>query len=227
MPPKLPKPAPNPPDPPQPSPLPWAPHFRTQLLDWFRATGRDYPWRRTQDPYAILVSEMMLQQTQIATVLGRDYYQRWMTSFPDLATLAAASEPEILRAWEGLGYYRRARNLQKTAQAVLALPDAAFPRSLPGLLALPGIGPYTAAALASFAWNLPAPLVDGNVARLLARLLGSDAPIDRPPMQAQLWAWADALLCRAEPRLYNSALMELGQRLCTPRATATAAAVTV
>ena len=216
----MPPPTGRPPDPTSPQPIPWAPTFQALLLAWFRASGRDYPWRRTRDPYAILVSEVMLQQTQIATVLGLGYYQRWMAALPDLAALAAASEPEILRLWEGLGYYSRARNLQKTAQAVLALPNAAFPSSPAELRALPGIGPYTAAALASFAWNLPAPLVDGNVARVLARLFACDDPIDRPPMQAQLWAWADALLCRAEPRLYNSALMELGQRFCTPRAPA-------
>jgi A/G-specific adenine glycosylase len=194
--------------------------FQAQLLAWFRAEGRDYPWRQTHDPYAILVSEMMLQQTQIATVLGRGYYQRWMDAFPDVATLAAAPEPEILRVWEGLGYYSRARNLQKAAQAVVTQHGGEFPRSVEGLLSLPGIGRYTAGAVASFAWNLPAPLVDGNVARVFARLFACDEPIDRPPMLRQLWDWAEALLSRAEPRLYNSALMELGQRLCTPRSPA-------
>ncbi len=198
----------------------WAPTFRTDLLTWFRAEGRDYPWRQTEDPYAILVSEMMLQQTQIATVLGRGYYQRWMDTFPDVATLAAASEPDILRVWEGLGYYSRARNLQKAAQAVAAEHGGEFPRSAAGLLALPGIGRYTAGAVASFAWNLPAPLVDGNVARVFTRLFACDDPIDRPPMPEQLWIWAAALLHPTEPRLYNSALMELGQRICTPRSPA-------
>ena len=206
--------------PPIPSEIPWAPTFRAALLTWFRAEGRDYPWRQTEDPYAILVSEMMLQQTQIATVLGRGYYQRWMDTFPDVATLAAAAEPDILRVWEGLGYYSRARNLQKAARAVLADHSSEFPRSVAGLLSLPGIGRYTAGAVASFAWNLPAPLVDGNVARVFTRLFACDDPIDRPAMQQQLWAWAEALLSREEPRHYNSALMELGQRICTPRSPA-------
>ncbi|MES2708149.1 MAG: A/G-specific adenine glycosylase [Verrucomicrobiota bacterium] len=194
--------------------------FRRGLLTWFQAEGKDYPWRRTRDPYAILVSEMMLQQTQIATVLGRGYYTRWMEAFPDVATLAAAAEPEVLRVWEGLGYYSRARNLQKTARAVLADHGGEFPRGVEGLLTLPGIGRYTAGAVASFAWNLPAPLVDGNVARVLTRLMACDGEIDRPAVQAQLWAWAAALLNPDEPRLHNSAIMELGQRLCTPRAPA-------
>ena len=196
------------------------PAFQAQLLTWFAAEGRDYPWRQTHDPYAILVSEMMLQQTQIATVLGRGYYTRWMTAFPDLETLAAASEPDILRIWEGLGYYSRARNLQKTARAILADFSGQFPRTVPALLTLPGIGRYTAGAIASFAWNLPAPLVDGNVARVLTRLFACDDPIDKPATLTQLWAWASALLSPSQPRLYNSALMELGQRLCTPRAPA-------
>ena len=200
--------------------IPWAPTFRAALLAWFRAEGRDYPWRQTTDPYAILVSEMMLQQTQIATVLGRGYYHRWMDTFPDVATLAAASENDILRVWEGLGYYSRARNLQKAAQGVLADHDGAFPRGIAGLLSLPGIGRYTAGAVASFAWNLPAPLVDGNVARVFTRLFACDDPIDQPAVQQQLWAWAETLLSRTKPRLYNSALMELGQRICTPRSPA-------
>lgn len=200
--------------------VPWAPEFQAKLLAWFRAEGRDYPWRQTEDPYAILVSEVMLQQTQIATVLGRGYYDRWMNAFPDVAALAAASEPAILRVWEGLGYYSRARNLQKTAQAVLALHGGHFPESVEGLLALPGIGPYTAGAVASFAWNLPAPLVDGNVARVLTRLMACDLPIDQPPMPRRLWEWAGILLNRKDARLHNSALMELGQRICTARSPA-------
>ncbi|MDB6135446.1 MAG: dna glycosylase [Verrucomicrobiales bacterium] len=194
--------------------------FQSRLLAWFRSEGRDYPWRRTRDPYAILVSEMMLQQTQIATVLGRGYYQRWMEAFPDVVSLAAAPEPEVLRVWEGLGYYSRARNLHKTAQAVLTEHGGVFPRSVEGLLTLPGIGRYTAGAVASFAWNLPAALVDGNVARVLTRLLACDEEIDRPAVQQKLNDWAAALLNRDEPRLHNSAIMELGQRICTPRAPA-------
>lgn len=183
---------------------------------WFLEHGRDYPWRRTTDPYAILVSEVMLQQTRIATVLGRGYYGNWMAAFPDVTALAEASEKEVLRAWEGLGYYSRARNLQKTAQAVCQLPGAAFPRTERELLALPGIGRYTAGALLSFAWNLPAPVVDGNVMRVLARLLGCYDPVDQSPTRELLWNWAGQLLSQSDPRIHNSALMELGQQICTP-----------
>ncbi len=200
--------------------FPWAPSFRASLLEWFRKEGRDYPWRQTEDPYAILVSEMMLQQTQIATVLGRGYYQKWMEAFPDAASLSAASVPDILRVWEGLGYYSRAGNLQKAAQAVIRDHHGQFPRTAEGLRSLPGVGPYTAAAVASFAWNLPAPLVDGNVARVFARLMACDEEIDRPAMQKQLQAWASMLICQDQPRFYNSALMELGQRICTKHAPA-------
>lgn len=188
------------------------------ITAWFAREGRDYPWRQTQDPYAILVSEVMLQQTQIATVLGRGYYARWMAQFPDVQTLAAAGEAEILKAWEGLGYYSRARNLQKAAQAVVRDHGGVFPRSHAAVLALPGVGRYTAGAVVSFAWNEPAPLVDGNVARVLARLFAFAEPVDSTAGQRWLWAVAECLVPRADARRFNSGLMELGQRLCTPRA---------
>lgn len=194
--------------------------FREALVAWFAAEGRDYPWRRTEDPYAILVSEMMLQQTQIATVLGRGYYERWMAAFPDAATLAAAPEEAVLKAWEGLGYYSRARNLQKAARAVVTEHGGVFPETVEGLLKLPGIGRYTAGAVASFAFNAPAPLVDGNVVRVFARLFACDGEVDRPEVQKKLWRWAEALVSPDDARRYNSALMELGQRICTPRAPA-------
>lgn len=190
---------------------------RAALVAWFAKEGRDYPWRRTHDPYAILVSEVMLQQTQIATVLGRGYYTRWMEQFPDAATLAAAEEPAILKAWEGLGYYSRARNLQRAAQAVMEKHGGAFPRTLEAIAALPGVGRYTAGAVYSFAWDLPAPIVDGNVARVLSRLFSFQSEINTPAALRTLWDWAEALLDRKHPRLFNSAIMELGQRLCTPR----------
>lgn len=188
------------------------------LTAWFAREGRDYPWRQTQDPYAILVSEVMLQQTQIATVLGRGYYARWMAQFPDVQTLAAASEPEILKAWEGLGYYSRARNLQKAAQAVVREHSGIFPRSHAAVLALPGVGRYTAGAVVSFAWNDPAPLVDGNVARVLTRLFAFAEPVDSTAGQRWLWATAEGLVPQDDARRFNSGLMELGQRVCTPRA---------
>jgi A/G-specific adenine glycosylase len=196
--------------------LPTDPAALAQALEsWFKTHARDYPWRRTTDPYAILVSEMMLQQTQIATVLDRGYYARWMERFPDLRTLAAASEHEVLRTWEGLGYYRRARFLQRLAWIVIADHDGAFPRDVLSIRALPGVGRYTAGAVASFAFDVPEPIVDGNVARVLARLCNDATPVDSTAGQAKLWAHAKLLVEAARsPRLLNSALMELGQRIC-------------
>ena len=135
--------------------------FQAALADWFDAEGEDYPWRRTRDPYAILVSELMLQQTQIATVLGRGYYTRWMKQFPDWETLAGANEEEILKAWEGLGYYNRARNLQKAAIQVRDEYAGECPREAKSLEELPGVGRYTAGAVASFAHGVRASIVDG------------------------------------------------------------------
>jgi A/G-specific adenine glycosylase len=191
--------------------------FRAALTGWFRHDGRDYPWRRTQDPYAILVSEVMLQQTQIATVLGRGYYARWMERFPDVKTLAAAPEADILQTWEGLGYYSRARNLQRAAEAVMKQHGGIFPDNLEAIASLPGVGRYTAGAVLSFAFNKPAPIVDGNVARVLARLFSLQEEVNAPAGQRALWGWAAALTDPNHPREYNSAIMELGQRLCTPR----------
>lgn len=189
----------------------------TDLVSWFRRNGRDYPWRQTRDPYAILVSEVMLQQTQIRTVLDRGFYVRWLERFPDFHTLAAAAETEVLKAWEGLGYYRRARNLQKLAQAVVAEHGGCMPADPAAILALPGIGPYTAGAVASFAFNLPEPLVDGNVARVLARLDNDETPVDSPLGNKRLWSRARELVqATDDPRSLNSALMELGQMVCKP-----------
>jgi A/G-specific adenine glycosylase len=185
------------------------------LEAWFAENARDYPWRRTQDPYAILVSEVMLQQTQIPTVLDRGYYTRWMDRFPDLANLAAAEEKEVLSAWEGLGYYRRARNLQRLAQIILQDHGGVFPRDFASIRALPGVGPYTAGAVASFAFDEAAPIVDGNVARVLARVYDDATPVDSTLGQKALWARAESLVKAAQsPRAFNGALMELGQRVC-------------
>jgi A/G-specific adenine glycosylase len=192
--------------------------FQTGLIAWFDAEGRDYPWRRTSDPYAILVSEIMLQQTQIATVLGRGYYDRWLARFPDVASLAAAPEADLLKQWEGLGYYNRARNLQKAARAVVETHGGTFPDTLEGLLSLPGVGRYTAGAVLSFAWDRPAPIVDGNVARVFARLFDLREPVDAPASKDLLWRWAATLLPPHRAKAYNSALMELGQHLCTKAA---------
>ncbi|MFN0129903.1 MAG: A/G-specific adenine glycosylase [Verrucomicrobiales bacterium] len=190
--------------------------FRRALTRWFRREAWDHPWRRTADPYAVLVSELMLQQTTLAMVLERRHFERWMEAFPDVESLAAASESKVLAMWEGLGYYNRARYLQRTARLVLERHGGRFPESLEELRALPGVGRYTAGAVLSFAFDRPAPLVDGNVARVLARLMNFDALIDSSAGQKQLWSWAGALLPKRDVRTYNAALMELGQRVCTP-----------
>lgn len=189
----------------------------TSLVAWFERNGRDYPWRRTRDPYAILVSEIMLQQTQITTVLDRGYYARWLTRFPDFASLATAAEADVLSAWEGLGYYRRARNLHKLAQCIVNDHEGVFPTDPVIIRSLPGIGPYTAGAVSSFAFGLPEPIVDGNVARVLARLDNDVTPIDSTSGSKRLWDRARELVQSTDdPRSFNSALMELGQTLCRP-----------
>lgn len=190
--------------------------FREALAAWFAANGRDYPWRRTREPYAILVSEVMLQQTQIATVLGRGFYTRFLESFPDVETLAAAEDEPLLKAWEGLGYYRRARMLRETARAVILRHGGKFPSDLPSLMELPGVGRYTAGALRAFAFDAPAAVVDGNVARVLSRVMDFSAPVDDTAGHKQMWEWAEALADPQRPRIYNSALMELGQKICRP-----------
>ena len=186
-----------------------------ELETWFLANGKDYPWRRTRDPYAILVSEVMLQQTQITTVLDRGYYARWMTQFPSFKELAAATEEAVLKAWEGLGYYRRARNLQKLAQVIVAEHGGEMPRGATALLTLPGIGRYTAGAVSSFAYDESVPVVDGNVARVLSRLQNDMTPVDSAAGLKGLWEKAELLVSSAQsPRVLNSALMELGQTVC-------------
>ncbi|MBR5889535.1 MAG: A/G-specific adenine glycosylase [Akkermansia sp.] len=192
---------------------PHAQEIAQALVDWFTANGRDYPWRRTTDPWAILVSEIMLQQTTIPTVLGR--YEAWMQQFPTPAHLASASEEEALRSWEGLGYYRRVRALQATARAIVQQHGGHFPTEESAIRALPGIGDYTVGALLSFAYNRPAPLVDANVSRVFARLFNDPTPVDSPAGRRQHWKRAAALVHPTNPRSYNSALMELGQTLCT------------
>jgi A/G-specific adenine glycosylase len=186
--------------------------FQDALAEWFRIHGKDYPWRRTVDPYEVLVSEVMLQQTQIATVLGRGFYTRFLERFPDAASLAEAEDEPLLKAWEGLGYYRRARMLRETARAVVKTAD--FPQTLEGLQALPGVGRYTANALLAFAYDLPAAVVDGNVARVLSRILDFREEVDAPAGLKKLWVWAEQLADPNRSRVYNSVLMELGQTVC-------------
>jgi len=158
----------------------------------------------------------MLHQTQIATVLGKGYYTRFLAAFPDFQALAAADDAALLKAWEGLGYYRRARMLRATAQAVLADFGGIFPQDLPGLMRLPGVGRYTAGALRAFAFEVPAVLVDGNVTRVLARMMDFAAPVDEAAGLTQIWSWAEGLADAKRPRVYHAALMELGQVVCRP-----------
>lgn len=189
--------------------------FQSSLIDWFKRVGKDYPWRQTTDPWHILVSEVMLQQTQVATVLGKGFYTRFLERYPTPESIANAPEQEILSAWEGLGYYRRVRNLQKAAKAICENHEGIFPTQHSEILELPGIGQYTAGAVASFAYNKSQPLVDANVARIFSRLFDFQQRVDSTTGTKQLWLWAEELVSLDQPRLYNSALMELGQQICT------------
>ncbi len=183
--------------------------FRDALLRWYDRNGRDLPWRETHDPYRIWISEIKLQQTRVAAVL--DHYRIFLERFPDVRTLAAASADAVLAAWSGLGYYRRARMLHQCAKDLVHKHGARFPRNSEALLALPGIGRYTAAAIASIAFDEAVAVVDGNVERVLQRLIGID--LTGP----QTWQHAQALLDHARPGDFNQALMELGATVCVPR----------
>jgi len=190
--------------------------LRRELLRWYDRVRRDLPWRRTRDPYAIWISEVMLQQTTVATVVP--YWQRFLVSFPDLRALAAAPLDEVLRSWSGLGYYRRARHLHAAAREIVARRGGKLPSSAVELEELPGIGPYTAAAIASIAFGEPAPVIDGNVVRVLARLTRQPGDPDRAPAKRALATLARELIDPGRPADFNQALMELGATLCTPRA---------
>ena len=181
------------------------------LLAWYDAKRRDLPWRRTKDPYAILVSEVMLQQTQVKTVIP--YYLRWMAAFPDAAALAAAPEQKVLKLWEGLGYYRRARNLQAAARAISSEWNGCFPPTLDGLLSLPGVGRYTAGAVGSIAFGWKLPVVDGNVSRVLARWLGIKGFVKSSDVQEKFWAFTSANISQERP---GSVPVLLGIRLKEP-----------
>lgn len=186
--------------------------FRRTLLSWYRKNRRDLPWRGTNDPYAILVSEFMLQQTQVRTVIP--YYNEWLRRFPSFQALARASEADVLHAWQGLGYYARARNLRATAGAVMEQYGGAFPTDPEVIRALPGIGRYTANAVASFAFNTAVPIVEANIARVLSRVFDIRTPIDTTAGREQLWSAARDLLPRQGAGTHNAALMELGALVC-------------
>ena len=192
-----------------------APLLRRKLLAWYTANRRDLPWRRTSDPYAIWVSEIMLQQTRVAAVIER--FQAFVSRFPTVASLARAPEKDVLALWSGLGYYRRARMMHKAAQFVAARDHAGLPRSAAELLELPGIGPYTAAAIASIAYSEPVAVVDGNVERVLCRLMRWSAESGAVAMKRKIENLAAQLLDPQHPGDFNQALMELGATVCLPR----------
>ncbi|MDT3366979.1 MAG: A/G-specific adenine glycosylase [Bacteroidota bacterium] len=195
------------------------------ILRWYAENGRDLPWRRTRDPYAVWLSEIILQQTRIAQ--GRAYWERFMERFPTVADLAAASEDEVLRLWQGLGYYSRARNLHAAARQIVA--QGGFPTTLEGIRALPGVGDYTAAAIGSIAFGLPAAVVDGNVYRVLARYYGIATPVGTTAARKEFTALATSLLpaedvvpagpgATSGPAAFNQGMMDFGAMVCTPLA---------
>jgi A/G-specific adenine glycosylase len=191
------------------------PKFQSALLDWFAAHRRDLPWRASRDPYRIWVAEIMLQQTRIAAVLP--YYHRFLKKFPTVASLRRARLEEVLKLWSGLGYYSRARNLHRAAREITARHGGKFPRALEDALALPGIGRYTAAAVLSIAYDVPLAVLDGNVARVLARLGAVRGNLREPATWRELSERAQRLLALNAPGDWNQALMELGEVICTPQ----------
>lgn len=191
----------------------WFRKLRTNLRKWYRQHGRDLPWRRTRDAYLIWISEIMLQQTTVAAVIP--YFERFTDRFPTVFELAAADEQDVLKLWEGLGYYSRARNIHRAARAVVNDHGGEFPRTAAELQKLPGIGRYTAGAIASFAFDEPAPIVEANTLRLYCRLLGFEGDPRNSAGQELLWSFAEKTLPRSEPGELNQALMELGGTLCS------------
>ena len=187
--------------------------FSTEILRWFRENRRDLPWRETRDPYAIWLSEIILQQTRIAQ--GWEYWERFMAQYPKVEDLAAASEDDVLRLWQGLGYYSRARNLHAAAKQIVALGK--FPDTLEDIKALKGVGDYTAAAIGSFAFDIPAAVVDGNVYRVLSRYFGIDTPINSTQGKKEFAALAQSLIPASDAVAYNQGMMDFGAIQCTPQ----------
>ncbi len=184
------------------------------LVEWYERCGRSLPWRETRDPYRIWLSEVILQQTRVAQ--GMDYYLRFTQRFPTVASLAAAEEDEVLKLWQGLGYYSRARNLHAAAKQIMAEFDGRFPETYEGVRSLRGVGDYTAAAVCAFAYDLPHAAVDGNFHRVLARLFDLTEPIDTGTGKKLFASLAQELLGDAQPSAYNQAVMDFGATLCTP-----------
>jgi A/G-specific adenine glycosylase len=194
---------------------PKAAAIRRALHTWYRRHRRSMPWRDTRDPYFIWLSEVMLQQTQVKTVMP--YFKRFVAAYPDIASLAGADPQAVLKLWEGLGYYRRAHHLMEAARKIVRECKGRLPTEREAFRALPGVGDYIANAVMSIAFDQPWAVVDGNVKRVLARLFRMDAPVNRPAAHARFQAAADDLLDRADPALHNQALMELGALICSPR----------
>ncbi len=190
-------------------------NFQSRLLKWFRTHQRDLPWRLSRDPYRIWVAEVMLQQTRIAAVMP--YYQRFLDRFPNVESLAQAPQTEVLKLWSGLGYYSRARNLHAAAKEIVAHHKGKFPRELEAALALPGIGAYTAAAVLSIAYDAPLAVLDGNVARVLARIRAIRGDLRAPRTWRALTEIANRLLAKNSASDWNQSLMELGEVICTPQ----------
>ena len=191
------------------------PKLRRHLLAWFAKRKRDLPWRRTRDPYRIWISEIMLQQTRVAAVIP--YYENFLAKFPTMQSLARARTETVLGLWAGLGYYSRARNLHRAAKEIVALHGGHFPRDYEATLALPGVGRYTAAAVLSIAYDEPLAVLDGNVARVIARIGAVRGDLRAPALWRELESTAQNLLARRVPGDWNQAMMELGATVCTPK----------
>jgi A/G-specific adenine glycosylase len=191
------------------------PALRRSLLGWYRQHGRDLPWRKTQDPYQVWVSEIMLQQTTVATV--RSYYDRFLSRFPNLRTLADADEQEVLHLWQGLGYYRRARNMHRAARVIRDDMGGQFPTRLEEIERLPGLGKYTARAVATFALGERVPIIEANTRRLWSRVSAADGDPSKPPLAPLLWQLAEKVLPTRHPADFNQAAMDVGSMICTPK----------
>jgi len=185
--------------------------FSETIIEWYKENKRELPWRESSDPYLIWISEIILQQTRV--VQGYDYFMRFIKRFPDVRTLADADEDEVMKYWQGLGYYSRARNLHAAAKSM----NGVFPKTYPEVLALKGVGEYTAAAICSFAYGMPYAVVDGNVYRVLSRYFGIDTPIDSTEGKKLFAGLADEMLDRKQPALYNQGIMDFGAIQCTPQ----------
>ncbi|MCW8897710.1 MAG: A/G-specific adenine glycosylase [Flavobacteriales bacterium] len=189
--------------------------FSQKLISWYKNNKRDLPWRNTINPYKIWLSEIILQQTRVNQ--GLSYYYKFIEHYPSVKDLANASEQEVLKLWQGLGYYSRARNLHATARIITENYDGIFPVDYKKILSLKGVGEYTAAAITSFAYNQPYPVVDGNVFRVLARIYGVDTPIDTPEGKKTFNGLANKLIDKKQAATYNQAIMEFGALVCTPK----------